>query len=367
MSNNSAIEWTEATWNPVTGCTRVSAGCDNCYAVRKSYRLERMGQDEKYGGLTVLNDKGDRHFNGVVKTHEDALRIPLERKKPTVYFVNSMSDLFHKDVPFEFIDKVFAVMNATEFQLPIPKDLTKVKRWHTYQVLTKRPDRMAEYMESRRTSKYTLTQGQHPLFKCRADVFTGHGSHLMNAGAVVRWPPNNVWLGTSVENQATADERIPHLLKCPAAVRFLSCEPLLGTVELPRRDDGGGDIPKEERGEWGLPAKTISTIDAPPGHAINWVIAGGESGPGARPCDIEWIRSIVSQCRSADVPVFVKQLGSEPAVHKDDIDKYGGVSYHHAVGDYFVKRLDDKKGGDPSEWPEDTRVREYPEVTNATG
>lgn len=122
MSNNSAIEWTEATWNPVSGCTYKSEGCRNCYAVKMTHRLEKMG-NKKYAGLTVLNPKGDRHFNGVVRCHEDALTIPLKHKKPTTYFVNSMSDLFHKDAPFEFIDKVFAVMALC------PQ--------HTFQVLTK--------------------------------------------------------------------------------------------------------------------------------------------------------------------------------------------------------------------------------------
>jgi protein gp37 len=134
MAATSSIEWTDTTWNPVSGCTRASAGCDNCYAVTMTHRLEAMGQ-AKYSGLTVLNAKGGRHFNGVVRTHDDSLAIPLKWRKPRRVFVNSMSDPFHKDVPFDFIDQVFAVMALT------PQ--------HTYQVLTKRPERMAEYLATR--------------------------------------------------------------------------------------------------------------------------------------------------------------------------------------------------------------------------
>ena len=230
-------------------------------------RLANMGQD-KYCGLTANNHRGERHFNGVVRCIEEAMGIPLKRRKPTTYFVNSMSDLFHRDVPFGFVDKVFAVMALC------PR--------HTFQILTKRPERMAEYM----------------------------------AGRAAVSPPN-VWLGTSVENQAAADERIPHLLETAAAVRFLSCEPLLG------------------------PLTTLGL------RGLNWVIVGGESGPNARPCNIDWIRAIVQQCREAGVPCFVKQLGSHPIGR-------------HSSGFDFRLKLKDRKGGDPAEWPEDLRLREMP-------
>jgi len=349
MSTRTGIEWTDCTWNPVTGCTRVSDGCNSCYAVGMTHRLEAMGQTARYGGLTVKNPKGDRHFNGQVRTHADALMIPLAWKKPRKVFVNSMSDLFHKDVPFEFIDRVFAVMALT----------TR----HTYQILTKRPERMAEYLNhvSRQPHPHAVDQinncetatcidverdcveipGQHP------------GDHWCQSArmADMPWPLPNVWLGTSVEDQAAADKRIPELLKCPANVRFLSCEPLLGPVNLHeiRLPD------KYIKGEVTEPKidclrrwcdDNYYQID----RIIDWVIVGGESGPGARPLETAWARSIVEQCRAAGVACFVKQLGSQPYA-----SDWEGCSP--------PMRLKDKKGGDPAEWPEDLRVREFPSAS----
>jgi protein gp37 len=286
----SSIEWTDETWNVTSGCTRVSAGCDNCYAVNMTRRLAGMqATKDKYGGL--IND-GKKHFNGVVKCHEDELEKPLKWRKPRRVFVNSMSDLFHPEVPFEFIDKVFAVMALASI--------------HTFQILTKRPERMAEYFnrfetigeikdhwgyayvdwKSRRTAKAVMNPN---------DVW----DHL----EYTDWPLPNVWLGTSVENQDAANERIPHLLKVPAAVRFLSCEPLLGPVNLTALksysgvgnylDAFGPDVPGSD-----LP------------YSINWVIAGGESGPNARPMHPDWVRQLRDQCKEASVPFFFKQWGS---------------------------------------------------------
>lgn len=183
MANNSSIEWTEATWNPVSGCTRVSAGCDICYAVFMTKRLASMGQD-KYKGLV---NPGRGHFNGIVKEHPDALTIPLKRRKGTLYFVNSMSDLFHSTVSTEFIQRVFAVMEQT------PR--------HKYQVLTKRPERLVEL------------------------------------NGALPWP-DNVWVGTSVEDKRVTD-RIGHLQGTRARIKFLSLEPLLGP--LPDLDLDGID------------------------------------------------------------------------------------------------------------------------------
>ncbi len=352
MSN---IEWTDATWNPVSGCTRVSPGCDHCYAVTMTHRLEGMERarrprngtedgcsakpGEKYTGLTVLNGRGDRHFNGVVRCHQDALSIPLMWKKPKRIFVNSMADLFHKDVPFEFIDKVFAVMALC------PQD--------TFQVLTKRPERMAEYL------------GVTNRSACVADAvrvlrLNGWGNpiddptHLMKMGGfnLNRWPLPNVWLGTSVERQQEADERIPHLMKSPAGVRFLSCEPLLGPVDLN--------------------LKTIDDWDGPGLNTrVDWVIVGGESGPGARPCNVAWIRSIVKQCKAAGVPCFVKQLGRNIIVKNDSLsewpDEGAGLMYFDEdgrmpryQGEPMAVRTKHSKGGDMSEWLKDLRVREMP-------
>lgn len=253
------IQWTNRTWNPTTGCKMVSEGCRNCYAEKMSKRLAGMGQ-EKYKG--ILTDKGK--FNGTVRTHDAELMKPFTWKKPCMVFVNSMSDLFHEDVPFEFIDEVFKVMAANH----------KL----TFQVLTKRPERMAKYLnEDRANHRFIGYSANRPVPE------------------PINWPLPNVWLGTSVENQDAANERIPHLLQCPAAVRFLSCEPLLGPVDLAFM----GTCPKD----WGLGYSPI-------GNHIHWVIAGGDSGsPKARPMHPDWARSLRDQCDNAGVPFFFKQWG----------------------------------------------------------
>ena len=307
---DTSIEWTDVTWNPVSGCTRASAGCDHCYAVTMTRRLEAMGQ-EKYSGLTSVNQRGDRHFNGVVRVHEDALTIPLGWKKPRKVFVNSMSDLFHKDVPFEFIDRVFAVMALC------PQ--------HTFQILTKRPERMAEYFS-------------------RSDVRAEVGTiALVNALRMgrkdaddfrqIRWPLPNVWLGTSVENQQTADERIPHLLKVPASVRFLSCEPLLDRVDLRYYLD------LIYIGKWEKQARWQGT-------GIHWVIVGGESGHHARPMHMKWVRSLRDQCQSAGVSFFMKQWGEwVPTVQAMEVCNQGGWKFYSPPGDCVMMKVGKKAAG----------------------
>lgn len=347
MSN---IEWTDETWNPVTGCTRASAGCDNCYAVKMTHRLESMGQ-QKYTGLTVLNGKQDRHFNGQVRCHEDALEIPLRWRKPRMVFVNSMSDLFHPDVAFEFIDKVFAVMALC------PQ--------HTFQVLTKRPDRMAGYLlkPDRQPHPHAVDQINQCSTDDRIDIerdcvripVKKPGDHWSQAARVnvMPWPLPNVWIGTSVENQDAADERIPHLLRCPAAVRFLSLEPLLGPMNLRK---GVYLMPPTCSGD--RPDEYGTTLDG-----IDWLIIGGESGHGARPCDISWIRDIINQADSAGVSVFVKQVGSRPYEIADNgsaVRSWGEAKVQRN-GDFVQIHLQDKKG-DMNEWPEDLRRREFPKV-----
>lgn len=355
MSAGTGIEWTEATWNPVTGCTHVSSGCDHCYAVTMTHRLETMGQ-ARYTGLTVLNGKGDRHFNGVVRCHEDALKIPLHWRKPRRIFVNSMSDLFHRDVPFEFIDRVFAVMALT------PQ--------HTYQILTKRPERMAEYLQSERP--YGEVAGKI-LLGNRCFVELTEYTKLGWKHGQFPWPIPGVWLGTSIEDQRAADERIPHLLKCPAAVRFISAEPLLGPVDLAEISLGSSEFKPaaDAAAEW-RDIKTVNfKLNALRGARktgipkLDWVIVGGESGPGARPCDVKWIRSIRDQCQAAGVPCFVKQLGKHaivpahsPAGHwPARTERAPTWSEHLPIYQIAAK---DPKGGDPSEWPEDLCVREFP-------
>lgn len=211
MSSNSNIEWTEATWNPVAGCTPISPGCLNCYAATMSHRLDAMGQ-AKYRGLTVLHND-IRTFNGKISFDEAALSIPLKRKKPTTYFVNSMSDLFHEDVPFDFVDKVFAVMAMC------PQ--------HTFQVLTKRPERMAKYTESHDVGlRWAMSTIAFDNSQDRPAYTTELAVDWSNDGLP------NAWLGCSPVNQKTYDEYKPYILRVPAAIRFLSLEPLLGPIEL---------------------------------------------------------------------------------------------------------------------------------------
>lgn len=311
-----SIEWTRGddgtpgvVWNPSTGCDKISPGCDNCYALTMAKRLKGMGQ-AKY-----QND-GDPRTSGPgfgLTVHEDALTIPLRWRKPRKVFVNSMSDLFHARVPREFVARVWAVMAAT------PQ--------HTYQCLTKRPQRMARIIQD----------NPHNLLELLDNEVT---ARILDAAP---WPLPNVWLGTSVEDQKRANERIPALLDTPAAVRWLSCEPLLGPVDLTRMQL----VPPTP------PYGPGVHLDALRGHAIepddvlptriDWVVVGGESGPGARPMHPDWARSLVEQCRAAGVPVFVKQMGSAWA------HEHGGP----------------KKGGDPAFWPADLRVREYPAVHDA--
>lgn len=214
MALDSCIEWTNATWNPVTGCTKISPGCKNCYAERMAKRLKAMGVPQYRDGFKVT-------------LQPDSLQLPLNWRKPRLIFVNSMSDLFHKDVPLSFIRQVFDVMQAAS--------------QHTFQVLTKRPEIAAEFSRD------------------------------------LPWP-ENVWVGTSIES-AIYTHRIKTLAKIPAHVRFLSIEPLIGPI--PR-----------------LPLR-----------GIHWVIVGGESGPGARPMDADWVRRIRDRCLAQGVPFFFKQWG----------------------------------------------------------
>lgn len=237
------IEWTEQTWNPVVGCSKVSTGCENCYAEKMTCRLAAMGL-EKYE--TVEQWNGKTCFDG------KSLEAPLKRKKQTMYFVCSMGDLFHESVTFEVLDRVFATM--------------AICPQHTFQVLTKRPQRMAKYYGHRRND-------------------------------VRNWQVclPNVWLGVTVENQKAADERIETLSTIPAPIHFVSCEPLLEELSWHARlDDIYG---------W-----------------VDWVIIGCESGANRRPCKIEWMQSIVNKCKDADVPVFVKQVSINGKVNKEMTD-----------------------------------------------
>lgn len=270
MAQNSNIEWTDATWNPIRGCTRVSAGCQNCYAERTAMRFS--GKGGSYEGLVKMTN-GHPQWTGKVRFIPELLKVPLVRKAPTKFFVNSMSDLFHEGLSDEIIQKIFKVM-------------CEAKR-HTFQVLTKRPKRMLEFL-SRWDS---MTRDFGPLWP--------------NV-----WPQKHIWLGVSCENQATADERIPLLLQTPAAVRWISAEPLLGPINLkfPTQREA-----HEEAAGMGLDPMffAISRIDPEQriGDGIHWIVAGGESGPGARPMHPNWARTLRDQCKAAGVPFFFKQWG----------------------------------------------------------
>jgi protein gp37 len=274
MADRTGIEWTDATWNPLRGCTEVSPGCAHCYAAELATRFSGPGQP--YEGLAYRDSNGRAHWTGVMRIVPEQLNRPLRWKRPRMIFVNSMSDLFHEDIPDLYIATVFAVMAEAH--------------WHAFQVLTKRADRLAllaspRFFDAVVHAIWSGAQLRRPDF---GDVV----NHVdIAADLVQRWPLPNVWIGTSVENQPTAMSRIPALRASNAAVRFLSIEPLLGPLgPLPLRSGNGAA-----------------------GSAIDWVIVGGESGPHARPIDPAWVRPIRDQCVRDSVPFFFKQWGG---VHK---------------------------------------------------
>lgn len=271
----SSIEWTQETWNPITGCSKISPGCKNCYAERMACRLREVGQPQ-YQGVT----EGKR-WTGKINFVENALQKPM-KGGPKTYFVNSMSDLFHESVKTEWVDGIWQVMRDTPD--------------NTYQVLTK-----------------------------RAGIMRSMGTVLADKYGILP----NVWLGVSVENQPCADERIEELRQTPAAIRFLSMEPLLEPVDIKR---------------WLWPDLSIKQWFWPD---ISWVIVGGESGPGARPFHMEWAGQIIEQCEEADVPVFVKQMGSNPYWCNKPAKGFG------------------RKGNDPSLWPQALNIRQMPAVAQS--
>lgn len=286
MADGTHIEWTDATWNPITGCSVVSPGCTNCYAMKLAGT--RLKHHPSRAGLTI-DTKAGPVWNGKLSLNEQWLDQPLRWSKPRMIFVCAHGDLFHEDVPDEWIDKVFAVMALAPH--------------HIFQVLTKRSARMRAYMEA-------FVQGD------RAVVNAGRGMAspgklagiLSQAGrdypaCCPLGPLPNVWLGVSVEDQKRADERIPDLLATPAAVRWLSMEPLLGPVDLGQLQ---ADCPTNGWLTW---------LDA-----LDWVVLGGESGPGARPMHPDWARSVRDQCEATQVPFHFKQWGTWASVFDRDIE-----------------------------------------------
>lgn len=308
MADKTGIQWTAtvnpdgsvtpgSTWNPVTGCDKVSPGCAHCYAetVADRFWASQYAPVEfvQYDPTICANvtEQRNRKFTDV-QCHEDRLDQPLRWRRPRRVFVNSMSDLFHEDVSYDFIVRVFAIMQQAHR--------------HTFQVLTKRAARMLEIVG-------------HPSFHSNVSGCAGI--------APIPWPLKNVWLGVSVENQHFFYERVPLLLKTPAAIRFISYEPALGPLDLRM---GGMSLPEYS------PHNPLPQPD--------WVIIGGESGRGARPFDIAWARSVITQCGAAGVAVFMKQLGSNPY---DSLQPNGVFSRNG-------------KWDDPGDWPESLNLRQFP-------
>lgn len=299
MADGSKIEWTDATWQPITGCSIVSPGCTNCYAMKLAGGRLRNLPSRK--GLTS-DSKAGPVWNGEVRFNKDWLLQPLQWKKPRKIFVCAHGDLFHESVPDEWIDQVFAVMALS------PQ--------HTFQVLTKRAARMREYC---------LTLGRHhEVDRVSIAMKVIHEQHGIGANGAfytmgtVGWHFENIWLGVSTERQQEADERIPLLLQTPAAVRFISAEPLLGPIDLNRIHEGF-DTPEGARVDLWESCLTGKRYDMwagddedpmQPGHPkLDWVIVGGESGANARPMHPAWPRSLRDQCEAAGVAFHFKQWG----------------------------------------------------------
>lgn len=339
MSDKTGIQWTDATWNPIRGCSRVSAGCVHCYAEVVAARFSGPGQ--AYEGLARRTSKGEARWTGKIMFVAKHLLDPLRWKEPRRIFVNSMSDLFHRGVTDDELAAFFGVM--------------AIAHHHTFQVLTKRPERMLEVAKTLTVADCIAGLGMLCEQRGVRLNYDRVNAHLKTYNHV--WPLRNVWLGVSVENQATADERIPLLLDTPTVIRFLSCEPLLGSIDL---------IPFLYDEVEGTTMPDFSSPRAS-NRALSWVIVGGESGRKARSCDVQWIRDIVEQCRGAGVAPFVKQLGAEPGFKLEDEERRGNFapSFHHSDGELFIKKLNDSHGGDPAEWPEDLRVREFPTAVAA--
>ena len=278
MADGSKIEWTDATWNPITGCSVVSPGCTNCYAMRLAGT--RMKHHPSREGLTEPSKKGPI-WNGQVRFNEDWLHQPLKWQRRRLIFVCAHGDLFHENIPDAWIDPVFAVMAKA--------------RQHTFQVLTKRADRMRDYVAgvSKALGGVQLNARERSL---RTSMLPWTTS---------QWPLPNVWLGVSAEDQTRADERIPDLLNTPAAVHWVSAEPLLGPIDLtsvnPNIDALKGAQPIVVDG---------AVEDVTFGHSLDWVVAGGESGPNARPMHPDWARGLRDQCEGAGVPFHFKQWGA---------------------------------------------------------
>ncbi len=307
-----SIEWTEESWNPIVGCSIKSPGCANCYAMPMAARIEAINaalvaagkppQAPQYDGTTkIVNDHAV--WTGKLGLSEKTLLNPLKRKKPTVYFVNSMGDLFHEDMPRPWIIRVFAVMLLT------PQ--------HTYQVLTKRAEEMRKVCSA---PDFAMDVWNAAVdIDCQQHLPDSHPCYqILLDPKRITFPLPNVWLGVSTERQPEANLRIPELMRTPAAIRFISYEPALGPLDLTDIVTKDGicevhrsalecDVAIEDDEEW-------------KGAALDWVICGGESGPDARPMHPDWARSLRDQCAAANVPFFFKQWGTWAPYDRGQVD-----------------------------------------------
>ena len=353
VRHETGVQWTHvpgyigATWNPTTGCSRLH---DKRYlANRSSARAAGFtgpGIAREMGVKLPCPAQYDLPFARVQLLGERHLTEPLRAKKPRAYFVDSMADLFHEDVPDEFIDRVFAVMALS------PR--------HIFMILTKRPGRMRKYVSDPATARRVEALAE----VIRAGRNIGRGAQWQ-AQEQLQWPLRSVWLGVSVEDQERANERVPLLLNTPAAVRFLSCEPLLGPVDVARY------LP--------ICVAADGVIDGTVREQVDWVIVGGESGAHSRPMDLDWARSLRDQCAAAGVPFFMKQTGrwiaaGGPNEHRQHrlrswLLADGRVFIPPVIGPHAHERpaaavawSNDPHGGRPELWPEDLRVREWPRI-----
>lgn len=308
MSQSSDISWCDATWPIVAGCEYVSPGCSNCWAVRDSWRLAHNPHrkvSDAYFGTVDKTDAGKLVWSGIVRELPLRLGWPLKWRGNKRVFVCSQADLFHRKVSNEFIAAAFGVMAAC------PQ--------HTFQVLTKHPARMREWFE------WVASQQNGAAETCAWEVRYMAPAHY--GAAPAEWPLENVWLGTTVEDQKRADERIPELLRAPAAKWWLSVEPMLEAI----------------------------TTDL---TYIDWVVCGGESAQtraNTRPFNIQWARALHAQCRAAGVPFFMKQLGTQPFIEGENI-----VTFPYFKLD-FAPKSSRYKWHEPEHWPQDLRVQNFPE------
>lgn len=286
MADNSQIEWTDATWNPTVGCDKISPGCAHCYAEVMAKRLQSM---RKPGYEGVVDDKG--RWTGRVNLVEQRLEQPLTWKRPRKIFVDSMSDLFHERVPISYIARVFATMFEAQ--------------WHTFQVLTKRADRMHAILNRPDFVDGVAEAAWQALCKRSPEKAAILSPENIRDDLEMCWPLDNAWLGVSVEDQHQADLRLPYLVMTPAVRRVVSAEPLLGPVDLSKylHMVNRHDLEQYSAGE--ATAERARRLR----YAVHWVIVGGESGPGARPMDPDWARSLRDQCNAMAVPFFFKQWG----------------------------------------------------------